>query len=91
MWVLSKIGICTRKEEDFEAILTRFASDSEKSHDETNTTIRDQQDLMSDQQDLMRNQQDSIFNIELAKQFNERLLGGLPSNTEQNPKGLTST
>ncbi|XP_023767337.1 uncharacterized protein LOC111915929 [Lactuca sativa] len=48
--------------------------------------------MMREQQTLLTNQQASILNIEkqlgqLGKQINERSLGGLPGNTEQNPKG----
>ena len=79
-------------------MLARFASASEKIQDESDDAIRDQQKMMKghqammmDQQSLLRNQQASILNIEkqlgqLAKQFNERTLGGLPSDTEKNPK-----
>ena len=48
--------------------------------------------MMKDQATLHRNQQASILNIEkqlghLAQQIKERRPGGLPSNTENNPKG----
>ncbi|KAL7605584.1 hypothetical protein Lser_V15G18945 [Lactuca serriola] len=87
------------KKKDLEAMLTRFVSASEKRHDESDAAIRDQQKMMKehqtmmmDQQALLWNQQASILNIEkqlgqLAKQFNERTPGGLPSDTEKNPKG----
>ncbi|KAL7594296.1 hypothetical protein Lser_V15G28541 [Lactuca serriola] len=47
---------------------------------------------MKDQKALLRNQQASILNIEkqlgqLVRKVNERRPGGLPSNTESNPKG----
>ncbi|XP_023741082.1 uncharacterized protein LOC111889173 [Lactuca sativa] len=54
--------------------------------------MKEQKDMMKNQQALLRNQQASILNIEkqlgqLATQFNERALGGLLGNTEQNPRG----
>ncbi|XP_023764839.2 uncharacterized protein LOC111913346 [Lactuca sativa] len=54
--------------------------------------MKEQQEMMKNQQALLRNQQASILNIDkqlgqLATQFNERAPGGLPGNTEQNPRG----
>lgn len=54
--------------------------------------IREHQTMMIDQRAMLRNQQASILNIEkqlgqLALQINERQPGGLPSNTENNPRG----
>ncbi|KAL7603345.1 hypothetical protein Lser_V15G20375 [Lactuca serriola] len=73
-------------------MLTCFAAASEKRHEETKATIREQKTMMREQQTLLRNQQASILSIEkqlgqLAKQMNERSLGGLLGNTEQNLKG----
>ncbi|XP_023767897.1 uncharacterized protein LOC111916464 [Lactuca sativa] len=86
------------KKSDFEDMLTRFAVASEKRHNDTDAAIKEQQNLMKENQIMMkdhatlhRNQQASILNIEkqlgqLAQQIKERRLGGLPSNTENNPK-----
>ncbi|XP_023759492.1 uncharacterized protein LOC111907915 [Lactuca sativa] len=87
------------KKSDLEDMLSRFVAASKKRHNDTGAAIKDQQSMlrehqimMKDQQDLLRNQQASIINIEkqlgqLAQQVNERRPGGLPSNTESNPKG----
>lgn len=58
-------------------MLNRFAGAYVNRHDETDV--------------VLRNQQASIWNIEqqigqLSRQFNERLSGTLPRNTETNPK-----
>lgn len=72
-----KVQPGTEKKSEFESILARFATASEKRHDSTDATLR--------------NQQASIHNIEqqigkILRLFNECLLGIHASNTELNPK-----
>ena len=56
-----KEELVLKRKTNLEAMLTCFAAASEKSHDEIDAAMRDQQAMMKDQLVLMRNQQASIL------------------------------